>query len=48
MHFFFSNDHYNNASTINTAKDKSLSKNLETTDTKRKVSDECHYKLFYT
>ncbi|XP_026814742.1 FERM, ARHGEF and pleckstrin domain-containing protein 2-like isoform X1 [Rhopalosiphum maidis] len=31
-----SNDHYNNVSTINTTKDKTLLKNIETTDTKRK------------
>uniref|UniRef100_A0A2H8TEU5 FERM, RhoGEF and pleckstrin domain-containing protein 2 n=4 Tax=Melanaphis sacchari TaxID=742174 RepID=A0A2H8TEU5_9HEMI len=31
-----SNDHYNNISTINTAKDKTLLKNVETIDTKRK------------
>lgn len=38
MSLFFSNDHYSNASTILAAsKDKTL-KNLEVTDTKRKVS----------
>lgn len=35
---FFSNDHYTNVSIITSAKDETVSKNIELLDTKRKVS----------